>query len=244
MGPSRAPFRRPGGLILHVASQRRAHRAQRRSALQFGLRRSDAGYDVAAGRRLRSRYACAAALLLSCFGAGACGSDSRPPLERQVPVIVGGSSASAAEGGASAALPEGGASAPLPEPGAASSPPRALPPTAGAAGAAAPESGLVTSGNCCEAQPNAGCGEPDVQRCVCAKVASCCQTGWDVVCAQLVEDLQCGSCKKPCCEASDSQGCADATVEACVCAADPSCCSSDWDPFCVTLVDSVRCSRC
>jgi hypothetical protein len=107
------------------------------------------------------------------------------------------------------------------------------------AGQAAP-----TTGTCCEAQPAAACAPHDVEQCVCAQVPSCCQSGWDVVCAQLVETLSCGSCKKGCCEASMSPGCTDATVQACVCKGDASCCNGAWDAFCITLVKSLGCGSC
>lgn len=178
----------------------------------------------------------AAALLLSLLSASACGGDSKMSLEPQAPIILAGSSAPAAVSGGASGVPLAGRAAPA-APAAGSTAPAG--PTTGSVGAS-----TSVTGSCCEAQPRAGCGEPDVQQCVCAKVPSCCQTGWDIVCAQLVEDLACGNCQQPCCEAGSGPGCSDATVQSCVCGADPSCCSSGWDEFCVTLVDSLGCGGC
>jgi hypothetical protein len=114
----------------------------------------------------------------------------------------------------------------------------------GGAGAMTAGQAAPTLGTCCEAQPAAACAPHDVEQCVCAQVPSCCQSGWDIVCAQLVETLSCGSCKKSCCEASMSTGCTDASVQACVCKGDASCCNSGWDAFCVTLVKSLGCGSC
>lgn len=47
---------------------------------------------------------------------------------------------------------------------------------------------------CCSAQPTAGCSDPAIQGCVCAKDATCCSGAWDDVCVAEVASFGCGSC--------------------------------------------------
>ena len=50
------------------------------------------------------------------------------------------------------------------------------------------------AGNCCEPQETPGCKNPDIQACVCALDAYCCETMWDDICVEEVEGENCGSC--------------------------------------------------
>lgn len=119
----------------------------------------------------------------------------------------------------------------------------------GVAGAAAADGGVgdasvALSTACCDAHGTPGCSDATVQKCVCDKVSSCCQSAWDLVCVELVSSLGCGSCKGDCCKSSSVTGCNDAKIESCVCKGDATCCSDHWDDYCVTLVDGLYCGTC
>ena len=127
-------------------------------------------------------------------------------------------------------------------------------------------------GNCCEAHEIPGCDDKAVEACVCAKDGFCCQTAWDGLCVQEVEQFGCGlcgapatcgdavcdptetcvNCEKdcgpcvtgPCCEPHAGTGCEDPAVTACVCAQDAYCCQVEWDTLCVNEVTSLQCGDC
>lgn len=54
--------------------------------------------------------------------------------------------------------------------------------------------GTCSDGDCCLPLGEPGCGDDEIRACVCAADASCCQTGWDQACADLVEGLGCAVC--------------------------------------------------
>lgn len=98
-------------------------------------------------------------------------------------------------------------------------------------------------GECCEASQQ-GCSDPQIEACVCAGDAYCCDQWWDSLCAQEVESFGCGECEASCCASQAGPGCDDPQVEACVCDADPYCCTTRWDSICVDEVESLSCGSC
>jgi hypothetical protein len=80
-------------------------------------------------------------------------------------------------------------------------------------------------GNCCEANGGPGCTIPEIQDCVCAQDALCCDELWDDICVGEVVSLGCGTCDLPplnfdCYCTADCDGTAvDTPFE--VCATDP-----------------------
>ena len=164
-----------------------------------------------------ARIACVWCLTVWLLAAFGCSTDSAPP--NQAVTTPDASVASVPRGGTPAA------------------------PMAEVASTAAPRR-EDPARSCCEVQTQPGCAQANVQQCVCDRVASCCQSAWDVVCVQLIDALGCASCKAPCCEIGVTAGCQDATIESCVCAADPSCCTGIWDDYCTVLVDSLKCGTC
>lgn len=107
-------------------------------------------------------------------------------------------------------------------------------------------------GDCCEAAPGTGCGDPAIAACVCAVDPVCCDDGWDALCVDHVEDLGCGGCGfgpaaldgGGCCAAHADPSCADEEIAACVCAGDPYCCDIVWDQVCVDAVTASGCGTC
>ena len=101
-------------------------------------------------------------------------------------------------------------------------------------------------GSCCEAKPEPGCEQPDVEACVCGYDPFCCEYEWDGACVSLVDLGMCGSCQSTgdCCVDNGSPGCDDPVVEACVCAVDPFCCEGAWDSTCVTTARESGCAEC
>lgn len=100
---------------------------------------------------------------------------------------------------------------------------------------------------CCSVQDGPGCGDPDIEACVCAQDSFCCDTQWDDLCALEVEDLGCATCPVPpgpCCAEGVGPSCEDADVAACVCAVDPTCCSDVWTAECAAMVEGLACGSC
>lgn len=95
----------------------------------------------------------------------------------------------------------------------------------------------------CVSTSQAGCGEPDVEACVCAADPYCCAVRWDGICVDEVESLSCGSCGDPC-VARTTPGARAAAMEACICPVDPYCCTTAWDWICVSEVTSLSCGSC
>jgi hypothetical protein len=109
-----------------------------------------------------------------------------------------------------------------------------------------------TGATCCEAMMGPGCGEPELEACVCDADPFCCEQQWDEACVDIAMFGACiGGCIPPeppapdhCCVASEGPGCLDAEIEACVCAQDPYCCAYTWDDVCVGYVDAFGCGTC
>jgi hypothetical protein len=95
-------------------------------------------------------------------------------------------------------------------------------------------------GDCCEANGTPGCDSADCCEAVCAADPFCCDTEWDLVCAdgaaELCVDLCDGGDDCPgdgdCCEANGTVGCDDTDCCTVVCEADPFCCEFEWDQIC------------
>ncbi|HRX84001.1 MAG TPA: right-handed parallel beta-helix repeat-containing protein, partial [Phycisphaerae bacterium] len=125
---------------------------------------------------------------------------------------------------------------------------------------------IATVHDCCSTQHGPGCNRPEIEACVCAHDAYCCNVNWDRSCTALVEDGTCGACPLvedcnanaipdecevdngqsagTCCTTGHGAGCSDPEVEACVCAIDSFCCEFDWDSICVEWVTLFECGSC
>ncbi|HEY6880192.1 MAG TPA: hypothetical protein VI299_19345 [Polyangiales bacterium] len=71
------------------------------------------------------------------------------------------------------------------------------------------------TGSCCETHATPGCGNADLEVCVCEKDPSCCTTAWGPQCTIIVEQKFC-----------------QPGVHECVCEKAPDCCQSGWDSRC------------
>lgn len=60
---------------------------------------------------------------------------------------------------------------------------------------------------CCDAMGGGGCGDDEIEACVCADLPSCCDTEWDDGCAQYVVNSGCAFC------AGRSAACLDAEAD-------------------------------
>jgi hypothetical protein len=108
--------------------------------------------------------------------------------------------------------------------------------------------------NCCAADDEPGCGDPELEACVCAIDPYCCDTAWDEACVNTTSYRECGDpCGAlipipagDCCDANlgGGSGCVDEYVQECVCGADPYCCTETWDDVCVGYVDEYGCGYC
>ena len=91
------------------------------------------------------------------------------------------------------------------------------------------EGGTRDIGSCCSAQTTPGCDDPNLEVCVCQKIASCCTTAWTLACALIVQQKYC-----------------QPNVRDCVCGTDAGqwgqtqCCMNDWTSTC----DSVATLKC
>lgn len=110
------------------------------------------------------------------------------------------------------------------------------------------ESDTNGGGACCEAQDVAGCGDANIEACVCAEEPFCCDVQWDVVCTVQSVLLGCTTCPGiggggDCCAAHGNPGCDDDQVEQCVCNEDYVCCVDPWDDICVGIAMDT-CAAC
>ncbi len=133
----------------------------------------------------------------------------------------------------------------------------AVPATGGVVGAGGAPGGSGGSGGavsaCCQGSASPGCGDPEVQECVCALDPFCCTGSWDSICAQEIESFGCGTCGSvggaggvgvggqstggsagsgDCCFSHGGVGCEDPNIAACVCSFDSFCCNRRWDTRC------------
>ena len=108
----------------------------------------------------------------------------------------------------------------------------------------------VALDTCCSGWGGIGCKNDLVETCVCAEEPSCCSSGWDEACAELVTSRGCSQCSTvvphggPCCSGSEFVGCALESVEQCVCQVLPECCQGPWDQRCAGAISSLRCGYC
>lgn len=88
---------------------------------------------------------------------------------------------------------------------------------------------LHGSGSCCAEQPTPGCGNADLQVCVCEKIPSCCTVRWDTACVLIVEQKYCQEGVRECvCGSGDEQW------------GQQECCDEQWSSSC----DSVAELKC
>jgi hypothetical protein len=108
----------------------------------------------------------------------------------------------------------------------------------------------VALDTCCSGWGEPGCKNDLVETCVCAQEPSCCTSGWDEACAELVTSGGCSQCSTvvphggACCNGSEFVGCALEPVEQCVCQVLPECCQGPWDRRCAGAISSLRCGYC
>ena len=104
------------------------------------------------------------------------------------------------------------------------------------------------AGECCEASLDPGCGNTDVEDCVCDVDSYCCTEEWDATCAAAVVAFGCGSCPlqddPSCCVPHVTPSCEVSEIADCVCAHDSYCCEVQWDAACVSEVDVYDCGAC
>ncbi len=98
----------------------------------------------------------------------------------------------------------------------------------------------TNEGSCCETAEEGGCGDEEVEDCICAVDAQCCLSGYDQLCIDQAVASCSLQCEQPlpdsdCCEASEVGQCTDDEVNACVCAFDPYCCNVSYDENCVAM---------
>jgi len=99
--------------------------------------------------------------------------------------------------------------------------------------------------DCCVAQSNPGCAEPNIERCVCMTNPECCTSGWNSDCVNLVTSLGCGDCTLGnCCDTHPGKGCEDRAVSTCVCTNVEECCTTSWTSECVSAVNKYKCGDC
>ena len=122
--------------------------------------------------------------------------------------------------------------------------------------------------DCCHASGAPGCVPTEVQDCVCAFDAFCCELAWDETCVTEAKDdcglvcvsecgdgfcdedetcvsclADCGECPPDCCAPRDDGGCGDAGCQALICAGDPYCCETQWDSSCAAAAVAM-CTIC
>lgn len=115
-------------------------------------------------------------------------------------------------------------------------------------------SGAVgTQGACCDPGRGPGCGDPELEACVCEADGFCCDVQWDEACVDVARFGACaGACPVPdvpppddCCVDNDGGGgCLDPQVQDCVCLEDPYCCDYAWDGVCVDHIEMLGCGSC
>jgi len=88
---------------------------------------------------------------------------------------------------------------------------------------------LNGSGSCCSTHDTPGCGDADLQVCVCEKLPSCCTDKWTQACAYLVTQKYCQAGVRECvCGTGDKQW------------GQTQCCEAQWGASC----DSVAELKC
>ena len=90
---------------------------------------------------------------------------------------------------------------------------------------------------CCDNNPGPGCGNEELETCVCMTNPGCCGMNWGPGCVEAAQ-VECGySCYDPgtedCCSEHPEVGCNVPEIQSCVCGLDPFCCEDSWDGQCV-----------
>jgi len=128
-------------------------------------------------------------------------------------------------------------------------------------------------GDCCETHLSPGCTDETCCDGVCSADPTCCESGWDQACVNLVATQcavgfcgsvcgdtlcepgesfpECPECPPvdncpssgDCCEAHIGLGCNNESCCQSVCDTDPTCCSTAWDQGCVSVAQQV-CAVC
>jgi hypothetical protein len=92
--------------------------------------------------------------------------------------------------------------------------------------------GMLGTGSCCQEQTTPGCGNADLQVCVCEKLPACCTSAWSKPCVLIVKEKYC-----------------QPGVRDCVCGTNPDagqwgqtmCCDTAWTDNCNTVAE-IKCS--
>jgi hypothetical protein len=98
----------------------------------------------------------------------------------------------------------------------------------------------TNEGSCCDTADEGGCGDEEVEDCICAVDSQCCLSGYDQLCIDQAV-AACGlQCELPppesdCCEASDVGQCTDQEVSDCVGEFDAYCRNVAYDENCVAM---------
>lgn len=107
------------------------------------------------------------------------------------------------------------------------------------------------AGDCCEPSNSPGCDSWAIESCVCDQDPYCCNTAWDGMCVDEVEQFGCGDCSSgpppgqgDCCEEQNGPGCGNSGIQNCVCAQDSYCCETKWDNICADEVEEFGCGDC
>ena len=92
--------------------------------------------------------------------------------------------------------------------------------------------------HCCITSEVPGCTDPQCMAAVCEVDAFCCDTAWDALCVEWVNETPecseiCDIWPISCCADSAFPGCDDTNVALCVCSFDAFCCDNAWDSICV-----------
>jgi hypothetical protein len=118
-----------------------------------------------------------------------------------------------------------------------------------------PSCGKPNTNDCCVANTTPGCSDAECCNAICAADPFCCETSWDIVCADAAVASCAGcsggggdpSCGKPnandCCVANTTPGCSDAECCNSICVLDPFCCATAWDIVCADQAEK-NCAGC
>ncbi len=116
----------------------------------------------------------------------------------------------------------------------------------------AKECGDQCAGDCCSAHLGPNCRDADCCNLVCPLDPVCCETIWDLFCAQSARALCVNECEPPVCGSVEAGSCcephpnANCNSEECcglVCAVLSPCCTTSWDESCSTLA-GILCPVC
>ena len=85
---------------------------------------------------------------------------------------------------------------------------------------------LSGMGSCCDAHDTPGCGDAELQVCVCEKLPSCCTEAWTAACTFLVTQKHCQPGVRECvCGTGDKQW------------GQTQCCDNQWSSTCESVAE-------